>query len=154
MTHSSSAGPLSLIPLSALPDQTKKPASPHLALVGPVSPAIGTPLFAFSEVDQRGYEMTALSKKASPAQHWMKAFKPALAIGFVRSDGRPRPRSSPRSLLRAGGERLSAPHREGPRATLIPNGLARPTSLRARTRAESPAARWSDGSSSCNLRSI
>jgi hypothetical protein len=83
MTDSSSAGPLSLIPLSALPDETKKPASPHLALVGPVSPAIGTPLFAFSEVDQQGYEMTPLSKKASPAQHWMKAFKPALAIGVV-----------------------------------------------------------------------
>lgn len=83
MTRSSSAGPLSLIPLSTLPDQTKKPASPHLALVGPVSPAIGAPLFAFSEVDQQGYEMSALGKKASPAQHWMKALKPALAIGVV-----------------------------------------------------------------------
>lgn len=82
MTAPSPAG-LSLIPLSTLPDETKKPASPHLALVGPVSPAIGAPLFAFSEVDSQGYEASTLSKKASPAQHWMKALKPALAIGVV-----------------------------------------------------------------------
>ncbi|MCY1070601.1 hypothetical protein OV090_38020 [Nannocystis sp. RBIL2] len=79
----SSDSALSLVPLSTLPDATKKPASSILALVGPVSPAIGAPLFAFSEVDHGGYNVSTLGRRASPLQHWMKAFKPALAIGLV-----------------------------------------------------------------------
>ncbi|MFZ6181275.1 hypothetical protein [Nannocystis pusilla] len=76
-------GSLSLVPLSTLPADTRRPASSILALVGPVSPAIGAPLFAFSEVDHGGYNVSTLGRRATPLQHWMKAFKPALAIGLV-----------------------------------------------------------------------
>lgn len=83
MVDSSSRGSLSLVPLSTLPEGTKKPANPHLMMVGPASPAIGAPIFAFSELGHGGYNISALSPRASPSDLWMKALKPALAIGGV-----------------------------------------------------------------------